>query len=215
MSTSDETNPDVRDPSFVAVAAPGSVEETVSTHDVAEARLLDSAGPASKRSRLRAAFARDKFTLWRLIVLVTSEAIVFWLFGDSIDDDAVWTEFVRAWSTIALMGLSMPGPLFAIGRRFAGQRLGAGALLWLSLGLGVLLMLPPAIKDDSAMTCLYYVLPMMSLWFVLAAAVGGRMRFKYLGPRTAWTERFGFYLGLMWSPLGVWCLWDFYSDAFF
>jgi hypothetical protein len=199
----------------VAVAADGDVGKIDSTQNGPKARPRSITAPTSRRSQLRAAFARDRFTLWRLIVLVTCEAMVFGLFADDIDTGDAWTDFFRAWSSIALLGLSMPGPLFAVGRRWAGQRLGPGALLWLSLGLGFLLMLPPAVKDGEALSCLYYVLPLMSLWFVLAAAVGGRMRLKYLGPRTAWTERFGFYLGLLWSPLGVWLLWDFYRDAFF
>jgi hypothetical protein len=59
------------------------------------------------------------------------------------------------------------------------------------------------------------VLALANLWFVLAMLVARRPRWRDLGGRAPWTQRYGLYLALAWVPLGIWLLWDFYRDAFF
>jgi hypothetical protein len=86
-------------------------------------------------------------------------------------------------------------------------------------------MLPPAIGgpllhdeamgSNSAGMCLFYALPLVSLWFLLSALASGRLGRRQFHAETRWSERFGLQLGFCWSILGVWLLWDFYRDAFF
>jgi hypothetical protein len=97
--------------------------------------------------------------------------------------------------------------------------------LWSTLSIGSLVMLPPAIGgpllhsdtmgSNMAGMCLFYVLPLLSLWFLLSAMAGGRVRRRQLWSDPRWSERFGLQLGLCWSILGIWLLVDFYRDAFF
>ena len=90
----------------------------------------------------------------------------------------------------------------------------------LTAGFGALLMLPPCLvgriasEKTMAPMCMYYVLPLVGLWYLLAAAAGGQIGRKLLSPDTPWSERYGFLLALLWSPLGVWHLVGFYHDAF-
>jgi hypothetical protein len=141
------------------------------------------------------------------------------------DFDASQVDSWRGLFTAILEGFSLPGVYYALRRSRAGHRLEFGGLLWLTLSLGILLMLPPAVAgpllrgdelgSNQAGMCLMYVLPLMSLWFMLGAALSGRLRRSHLGPQAPWTERFGLYLGIAWCPLGLWLLLDFYWDAFF
>lgn len=157
---------------------------------------------------------RDRLTISRLLVLTAGVAIGLRLLAPPPADIDVRS--VDAWRRLAscvLIGLSLPGPIYTI-RRPRGDRLGIGGLLWLALGLGALLLLPAAVhKGRTAEACLYYTLPLMSLWTVLAAALGGLLRRRRLRA-AAWRDRFGLYLGLAWSPLAIWHLVDFYREAF-
>jgi hypothetical protein len=68
--------------------------------------------------------------------------------------------------------------------------------------------------DNSVVSCLYFVLPLLSVWFLLAAWLGGRLQRKHFSRATSWADRLGIYLGLLWSILGVWVIFDFYWEAF-
>ena len=167
----------------------------------------------------------DKLTIGRLMVLMAGLGIGLVAFmprDGSFDLASVdrWRELASA----SLIGFSLPGVLYATRRRGRGP-VGLGGLLWLTLSLGTLLMLPPAVAgpllhdgtmgSNSAGMCLFYVLPLLSLWFLLAALIAGRLGRRHIRGRAAWTDRFGLYLGLAWSVLGAWLLVDFYRDAFF
>jgi 4-amino-4-deoxy-L-arabinose transferase-like glycosyltransferase len=126
----------------------------------------------------------------------------------------------RSLLTAVLVGISLAGPLFALCDR--RRRLGWGGLFWFAQGLGVLLLLPPMLMERfgadrirlSPTSCLAYVLPLMGLWFTLAAMAGGLVHRRRLR-RAAWRDRFGVLLAAAWSPLGIWIVADFYRDAFF
>ena len=85
-------------------------------------------------------------------------------------------------------------------------------------------MLPPAIAgpllhkntmgSGSAGACLFYVMPLAALWFLLAAVLSGQLRLRHLRGDLPWTDRFGVCLGLAWTVLGIWITGDFYWEAF-
>ena len=66
----------------------------------------------------------------------------------------------------------------------------------------------------SAGACLFYVLPLLGFWFTLSATMTGQLRWRHLRAEEAWTDRFGVYLGLAWTVLGIWITYDFYWEAF-
>ena len=71
---------------------------------------------------------------------------------------------------------------------------------------------PPTDRNMTA-GCLYNVLPLMGLWNLLAALVAASAVRRELVPKMSWTERYGLFLSLAWSPLGVWMLVDIYRDV--
>lgn len=131
-------------------------------------------------------------------------------------------EQYRGLYSTVLIGFSLPGVLYNLPRRQRRQRI--GGLLWLALSLGVLLLLPPAVAHpllkqqstdtSTALACMYYLLPLMSVWVLLAGVLGGGLRLRNLRRTGPWRERFGIYLGLAWSIQGLWLLGDIYWEAF-
>jgi LPS export ABC transporter permease LptF len=91
--------------------------------------------------------------------------------------------------------------------------------MWGPNGLVALLMLPPALvarlksQQAGAVFCLAYALPLMGLWFVLAALLSGQVASLFRA-HAPWTERYGTLLALAWSPLGAWHLYHFYAEVF-
>jgi hypothetical protein len=125
----------------------------------------------------------------------------------------------RGLLTVIVMGLSLTGPVFIFADRRTPLRW--GGLFWFAQGLGVWLLLPPIITERfksgiriSPLLCLMYVLPLMGLWFTLAALVSGQLRRRQFR-RLPWRERFGALLAMLWTPLGVWVVGEFYYDALF
>jgi len=194
---------------------------------------------------------RDRLTISRLLILTAGVGV-----GLAIcmprPVDLRSADSWRSLLTAVLMGISLTGPLFAVLDRGTGilpvssragcpchQRLDWGGLFWFAQGLGVLLMLPPIIAEQfgqdrirlSPSSCLGYVLPLMGLWFLLAALASGMLGSRTRqtlddaasGPNAdefgyyaqAWRDRFGVLLAACWAPLGGWILFDFYVDAFF
>jgi hypothetical protein len=165
----------------------------------------------------------DQLTIARLMVLTAGVAVGLGCFAPRLDEfDYREVEKWRGLASALLIGVSLPGVFYNLRRR--SRRLAAGGLLWLTLSLGVWILLPPAIAapllhakpmgEASVVMCLYYVLPLFSFWFLLAAWLGGRLPRRSLGKRSAWADRFGIYLGLAWSILGCWHIFDFYWEAF-
>jgi hypothetical protein len=168
----------------------------------------------------------EKLSIGRIMVLMAGLGVALVCFGPqqnnfsprSLDD---W----RGLASAVLIGFSLPGVYYALRRSRQGVRLGAGGLLWLTQSLGSWLLMPPAVAgpllhlntlgSGSAGACLFYVLPLVSLWFILASVLSGQLRFRHLRGETPWTDRFGFYLGLAWTVLGIWITGDFYWEAFF
>jgi Mn2+/Fe2+ NRAMP family transporter len=168
---------------------------------------------------------RDRLTIARLMVLTAGVAIGLTLFRENKSIDLASVDWWRATVTAALIGCSLPGAFYTTHWRQPGGQAGLGSLLWLALSLGGLLMIPPVVGatfvhsnelgSNSAGMCLYYTMPLASLWFVLAAAMGGRLASGSTASEPRWSNWFGWRLGLLWSALGLWLLVDFYREAFF
>ena len=171
----------------------------------------------------QAAASDDRLTLGRLLILVAGVLVGLRLFLEPMNENPNYDgEYFRILYTGPLVGLSLTGPVILLANFRRVRPFGAGRLLWFTQGIGVWLLLPPAVanvvdgggKGDLAQACLYYCLPFVGLWFLLAAAVGGHLTRSQWRRSAPWTERFGLYLGFAWIPLSIWVLWDVYHNAF-
>jgi hypothetical protein len=168
---------------------------------------------------------RDRLTIGRVMVLTAGVAIGLTVFRERKSLNPADIDWWRETATAVLIGLSLPGVLYTTRWRRSGATTGLGSLLWLTLSLGSLLMVPPIIGaavlhknelgSNSAGMCLYYALPLVSLWFVLAVILSGHAPNGKWSVQTGWSDWFGWRLGLVWSVLGVWLLVDFYREALF
>ena len=166
---------------------------------------------------------QDRLTIWKLLLLTAGFGVGLSCFQAPLDQFN-WkaSEDWRVLSNGILCGLSLPAIAFGLRLRLSGRRLGGGALFGLMAGLGTLLMLPPAVlygpgssgdRDTSiAVACMNYVMPLMALWFLLAAIVGGALRRQVWSSATPWSEKYGYLLAGGWAPLGVWAMFDIYCD---
>lgn len=182
--------------------------------------------PETDRDRTpgEAPLARDSLTIRRLLLLTAGLAIGLGLFTPERQEGRLVRlnlDATLGLFSAAMLGLALPAPLFVLGQRLAkGPAIGPGGLYALTMGLGALLMLPPVVmhrfagKPGAAIVCLFYVMPLVSLWYFLAAAMTGHLGRKLFARATAWTERYGFLLAVLWTPLGVWLLIQFYMDSF-
>jgi len=165
---------------------------------------------------------RDRLTIARLLLLTAGVAIGLGVYAPDVTGPGK-TEPMNRWIALAnavLIGLALPAPLFAIGlQRRERVPLGVGGLFALMAGLGGLTLFPAMLAmrlsgaSSVAPLCLYYVLPLMGLWCVLAAVVGRQVRFL-LQADAPWLERYGAFLALVWSPIGVWHLVFIYRELF-
>ena len=164
----------------------------------------------------------DRLTIRRLLLLTTGVALGLVIFVPSDDADLSSVEWWRlAWFSL-LAGVALVSPLLVIARRWQGHQAGVGGMLLLTLGFGVLLMVPSTIAERAgdaqgqgfSVTCLAYCVPFVCLWYLLAAAVGGQLTRASLGRDAPWVERLGLYLAIAGAPLGVWLLIDIYREAF-
>lgn len=138
------------------------------------------------------------------------------------DFDPSSSEWWRLLWFALLSGVALISPVFVIGRRIRGHRAGVGGMLLLTLGFGVLTLLPTAIADrvrgaDNGFSavCLAYCVPLVCLWYLVAAASGGQLTRAFLRKSTPWVERFGIYLTLAAAPLGIWTLVAIYLEELF
>jgi hypothetical protein len=139
----------------------------------------------------------------------------------NLGDPGLWRQLAQA----VAIGLAIPAPLICLPRAFRNGRLGPGGLFALAAGLGALVLLPAAVieclarhaapNNDHAQTsfCLGLALSLFGLWYLLAALVAGHAGGHLFNRNTAWTERYGFLLALVWSPLGTWWVFDIYSEV--
>jgi hypothetical protein len=164
---------------------------------------------------------RDGLTILRIMLLTAGVGAGIQVFGPDWDGD--WSKN-KGWLGLAnsiVIGLSLPAPLFllsAVWRK--DQSIGPASLFAMAMGIGSLLLLPPPIiaaltsHESAAVTCLYYIMPQAGLWFLLAAALTGQIgRRLFDRCATPWTERYGYSLALLWSPLGLWHLVNYYREA--
>jgi purine-cytosine permease-like protein len=167
---------------------------------------------------------RDRLTIARLLLLTAGVAVGLGVYapdvslpeGSSVDRRERWLGVANA----VLIGLALPAPLFAIGlQRRERVALGVGGLFALMASLGALTLMPAMLMmrlsraSSGAALCLHYALPLMGLWCVLAAVVGGQARFLFRKD-APWLDRYGAFLALLWSPLGVRHLIWIYRDLF-
>lgn len=184
------------------------------------------AGDVAPATLRRVAVLRDRLTIFRMLVIVTTVTIGIVVYGPERAKKEAPLDFVewgRILASSVVIGLSLAGPVFAVVRART-YRLGAGGLLALTLGLGCLVMLPPAAAMrfrpnspafNSGAMCLYYCIPLVCLWYLAAMAAGGRISRRSFSPAVPFSERYGLLLALLGSPLGLWLMWDFYREAFF
>jgi len=128
-----------------------------------------------------------------------------------------------------LVGISLAGVWLAWPTR--KRRLGTFAWLWLATGLGVLLMLPPAVMgrffpppppggrlnfnvSELAQPCLWLCLPFVVLAFVLATLLLGRYWPRKLVRRGPFAEQAGWIVAQLWAVFGLWALIELYVQAF-
>ena len=168
--------------------------------------------------------ADDRLTIRRMLIITAGAATGLVLFVPRQQEaDADAHEWIQVIWFALLGGIALVSPLFVIGRRMNGHRAGVGGMLLLTLGLGVLSLVPTTIADrirghamaGFSIFCLAYCIPFVCLWYLAAAFAGGQLTVSFFGRGTPWVERFGVYLTLAAAPLGIWLLVDVYIDAFF
>lgn len=160
----------------------------------------------------------DRLTIRRLLILIAGIGAGLAI-GTPQPFEGGNVDHWRGLLTVIVMGLSMTGPVFVLADRRTPLRW--GGLFWFAQGLGVWLLVPPIVVERfksgirlSPLVCLMYVLPLMGLWFALAALATGQYSKRRLR-RLPWRERFGVLLAMLWTPPGVWVMVEFYYDAFF
>jgi hypothetical protein len=165
---------------------------------------------------------RDRLTIRRLLILTAGVAISLGTLLPGFDRKELAK--VDGWislSTFFVVGLALPAPLFTLPRRSGRQPLGPGGLFALTSGLGSLLLLLPmginglqGSKPGMEAICLIYCMPLMSVWYLLALGLSRQIGRRLFWPETPWTERYGFFLALLWTPWGIWHLFQMYWEAF-
>ena len=193
----------------------------MSIHETTDADEVPPTAPRGQLAITSGDGQRDRLTILRLLLLTAGVAVGLAVFAPRITatsatDTNQWRGLVNA----VIIGLGLPAPLFCVRRRGSDRRIGAGGLFALTAALGSLLMLPAAVVsviagDAKGMpaACLFYCLPLVGLWYLLAALLSGHVGRHLFRPETPWTEKYGFLLALLWSPLGVWVLVDIYRDV--
>jgi hypothetical protein len=165
----------------------------------------------------------DGLTILRIMLLTAGVGVGLQVFGPDWEGDRFWAEGkgLLGLANAAVIGLSLPAPLFLLGaRRRTVQTIGPSSLFAMAMGIGALLLLPPPIiaamtgRESASPMCLYYIMPQAGLWFLLAAALTGQINRRLLDRRAIpWTERYGYFLALLWSPLGLWHLVNYYREV--
>lgn len=185
----------------------------------------DNTEPAALRTESSAPIAEvpDRLTIGRLLLITAGVAAGLTLFAPHIEPEKLQSS--DSWRGMAfslIVGLTLPVPLFGIGRVVKKRSLGVWGLFALALGLGAWLMMPAAIieyleptsspnnEQHESFACLYFVMPMMGLWCLLAGLVSGHAGRALYNRTTPWIDRYGFLLALLWSPLGAWQVVDVY-----
>lgn len=188
------------------------------TRDPVEESLPSTAAPGDDPA--------DRLTIGRLLVLTAGIAVGLTVFAptfgtDNLADPGLWRQLAQA----VAIGLSIPAPFFCLPRAFHNRRLGPGGLFALSAGLGALVLLPAGGIERFAQpsaanadrfetgTCLGVALSLFGLWYLMAALVAGHAGRHLFRRPTSWTEQYGFLLALVWSPLGMWWVFDIYSGV--
>jgi hypothetical protein len=164
---------------------------------------------------------RNRLTVFRVILLAIGAAVGIGVFVPELKPGESRNGMWLLWANAAVIGLSLPAPFFILAfRRTTATEVGAGGLFATMMGIGAILFMPPEIatrlgvgKSD-LWYFLLYALPLMALWFMLATIVTGSAWRLIRGRMVSWTERYGFLLAVLWSPLGVWHVVEFYREAF-
>lgn len=161
--------------------------------------------------------APDRLTIARVLALTAGMALGLGALTAEGNEDEFWLYLGNA----AVAGLSLPAPWLLLVRRGQNRtELSAAQIYLLTVGLGVWTMLPPAVigrfsdQRTTSVACLFYVLPLVGLWFLFASLLARDLPHRLVAPATPWTERYAYCLALLWSPLGAWHLFQFYREVF-
>lgn len=169
---------------------------------------------------------RDALTIGRFLLLTAGVAVGLGVFVSPHKQGGGFLRFdldtFLVYYNAVFIGLALPAPLFVMGQRLRkGPPIGPGGLYAVTVGLGSLLMLPPVLvgrlQSDvgPSFTCIHYTMPLVSFWYLAATLLAGRLGRELFSRATPWTERYGFFLAVLWTPVGMWLLFGvFYAGAF-
>jgi cytochrome bd-type quinol oxidase subunit 2 len=157
--------------------------------------------------------------LAQVMALVAGLAVGIWIGISREGRSAPDLNPVLMFVIFAAGGLALAGPILILAeRRRLGRcagSVGVGRLLWFATGTAGWLMWPPIVyrrltnRESMGMNqvCYFYGTPLMAvfLWvtFGLSGWLRPRARRRF---RKYWTERFGFWLGVVWFLLGGYLL---------
>jgi len=166
---------------------------------------------------------RDALTIRRILLLTAGVATGLKVFGPTADELSRKGDQWLLLANAVVIGLSLPAPFFLWGAKRRAQPVGPGSMFALTMGIGSWLLLPPpliaaavqAVKPTSALLCTYYVMPLVATWFLLASLFTRQINRRLFDrAATPWTERYGYFLAVLWLPLGVYHLVVIYSEVF-
>ncbi len=184
------------------------------------ADLLAAGPPVDVGDLPGATVTTDRLTIFRLLVITAGIAVGLVIFSPKVDpsDKSPYNvEYFRHLAAAPIIGACLPAGFFAWGwRRRSQARLGPGGLLALTMTCGVLLLLPPSMMTgDRGMgfMCLRYMLPLLSLWYLVAMAAAGQLKREKLTGGIPWAERYALYLAIAWLPEAAWLLYNIYEEA--
>lgn len=189
--------------------------------DANSADLLATGPPVAAGELPGATATTDRLTIFRMLVITAGIAVGLVVFAPRIDrsnQSPYNVEYFRALAAAPIVGACLPAGFFAWGwRRRSHARLGPGGLLALTMTAGVLLLLPPAAMtgdDGMGFICLRFMLPLVSLWYLVAMAAAGQLNRETLTGGAPWSERYALYLAIAWLPEAAWLLYEIYEGAF-
>ena len=164
----------------------------------------------------------EQLTILEAMVLIAGVAFGLWMFNDKREKNSepdgwvIVAVSVLGGSSIAVV------PMMLVDRIRHRRRWRSGAFLWFGIGL-VCWGLAPAITIERlkisghgsvAPTCLVYMLPLIGLFFLAAAAVGGQPIRHWWTCRGWWPEWLGMYVLIGLAATGVYVMYSIYKDLF-
>jgi hypothetical protein len=198
-----------------------SADRSAASAPVADSAFVADSAAVAAGELPGAAATTDRLTIFRMLVITAGIAVGLVVFAPKVDPNDLSpynVEYFRALAAAPLIGACLPAGFFALGwRRRNSSRPGPGGLLALTMTCGVLLLLPPAAMtgdDGMGFICFRFMLPLVSLWYLVAMAAAGQLNRETLTGGAPWSERYALYLAIAWLPEAAWLLYEIYEGAF-